>query len=155
MKCLLKYCEQCSNGCNDVSVVVWSPAASEPQGKKKILSLCVSYIHIKVLFRLSDHCSLNVLPHLNRTSNKEGGPPLLAVWEQFSKRGDPGCPPPESAPEAQHRGEGVQMQELWQEVPHQTGSAAPVGLLFYHFTASGVVLFNVHLLSNNTASAGH
>ena len=39
------------------------------------------------------------------------------------------------------------MQELWQEVPHQTGSAAPVGLLFHHFTSWSVVLFNVHLSS--------
>lgn len=87
------------------------------------------------------------VPHLCRTRNKEGGPPVFAVREQFSQRGDPGSAPPKSAPAAQHRGEGVQVQELWQEVPHQTSSAAPVGLLFLHLTRCGVVLFNGLLFS--------
>lgn len=41
------------------------------------------------------------------------------------------------------------MQELWQEVPHQTGSAAPVGVLFHHLAACSIVLFNC---SNNEAA---
>lgn len=91
---------------------------------------------------LLDLCSLCVCaPPLYRASNKEVGPPLLAVWEQFSQWGDPGRPPPESAPEALHRGEGLQVQELWQEVPHQTSSAAPVGFLFHPLL--DVVLFNI------------
>lgn len=51
------------------------------------------------------------------------------MWEQLSQWGDPGGPPPESTPEAPHRGKGLPVQKLWQEVPHQAGSAAPVGSL--------------------------
>lgn len=61
-----------------------------------------------------------------RPWDKKRRPPLFAMWEQFSQRGDFGCSPADFAPETEHWGEGVQMQELRQKVSHQTGPAATV-----------------------------
>ena len=63
----------------------------------------------------------------SRAGDQEGGPPLPAVWEQLPQRGGAGRAPAEPPPTAQRGGEGVQVQELLQEVPREAGPAAAVG----------------------------